>query len=107
MVKKEKIWKETFRKYVTEKGISGSAVSVALGKNKSYIGVKFAERNPAYFTPVQVLALQAFTGRTREELLEIPERGEVEEPEKEVVDTNELLELLDKMRDLVIKLADQ
>lgn len=107
MATKEKIWGETFKALTTEKKLSYRGISLALGKSESYIAVKFTERNPAYFTPVQVLALQTLIGCTKEDLLKVPEYDVVVVPEAEVVDPKEVLKLIDELREIVVKWADQ
>ena len=106
-VMKKQVWKETFQELAERNGVSLQGASRALGKSTGYLSVRFCDSNPAYFTPVQVLAMQALLGCTAEEILEKPEIAEVVEPEAFAIDPAEVLKLIDQLRELVVKWADQ
>lgn len=106
-VMKKQVWKETFQALAEKNGVSLQGASRALGKCAGYLSVRFSDRNPAYFTPVQVLAMQALLGCTAEEILEEPEVAEIVAPETFTVDPADVLKLIDQLREIVVKWADQ
>ncbi|MBQ5684740.1 MAG: hypothetical protein IIV27_03775 [Clostridia bacterium] len=106
-VMKKQVWKETFQALAEKKGVSLQGASRALGKSGNYLSARFCFNNPAYFTSVQVLAMQALLGCTAEEILEEPEIAEIVEPEAFAVDPADVLKLIDQLREIVVKWADQ
>ena len=106
-VMKKQVWKETFQALAEKNGVSLQGASRALGKSGNYLSARFCFSNPAYFTPVQVLAMQALLGCTAEEILKEPEIAEVIVPESFAVDPADVLKLIDQLREIVVKWADQ